>query len=132
MKKFILATLLIGGALAEPIELSAYSTKGQHRTNKNSFHIDSYKRLPPVKVENEFYYYQLTADMGTPKQPITFLLDTGSSDVWAMASSNPFCYTGEFNCDGLVFNPEASSTFQNTSQDFKIKCKFKWHKDMTI
>jgi Eukaryotic aspartyl protease len=39
--------------------------------------------------------YVVTAKVGTPAQTVTFLIDTGSSDVWMLAASSDLCTSPE-------------------------------------
>ncbi|GAV55118.1 hypothetical protein ZYGR_0AS04410 [Zygosaccharomyces rouxii] len=43
------------------------------------------------EVENQQNFYSVDLQVGTPGQNITVLLDTGSSDLWVTANTNPYC-----------------------------------------
>ncbi|OAA75553.1 candidapepsin-4 precursor [Akanthomyces lecanii RCEF 1005] len=70
------------------------------------------------------YYADL--GIGTPKQVLTFHLDTGSSDTWVNQKGNNFCRYGspELQLPPSClkqFDPDASSTFETTIRGgFKI------------
>lgn len=59
-----------------------------------------------VNYENDSTFYS-TIEIGTPSQEVTMILDTGSSDIWAIAGRNSW-------------TPSQSSTFENTTTAFTI------------
>lgn len=59
-----------------------------------------------VNYENDSTFYA-KIQIGTPSQEVTMILDTGSSDVWAIQGRNSW-------------NPSQSSTFENTTKAFTI------------
>ncbi|QID86715.1 Aspartyl protease [Saccharomyces pastorianus] len=44
-----------------------------------------------IIITNQKSFYSVELEVGTPAQNITVLVDTGSSDLWIMGSSNPYC-----------------------------------------
>jgi len=73
------------------------------------------KRQTPIMetLTNEGYLYFANVSVGTPPQPISLQIDTGSSDVWMSSSQATF---GEGAvADGGTFNPQASSTYKALS-----------------
>lgn len=44
-----------------------------------------------AKIENQQNFYSVDLFIGSPGQNMTVLLDTGSSDLWVTAKSNPYC-----------------------------------------
>jgi hypothetical protein len=63
------------------------------------------------------YFVNLT--VGTPPQPQTVFIDTGSSDTILLAADAPFCQNGKSKsskCPGGSYNTSASSTFAMLSQ----------------
>lgn len=73
-----------------------------------------------VPLENLFYYYKTTLKIGTPPQNIDITVDTGSSDLWVMAPSNPFCKEGMCTKDTL-FDFSASESFRDEKIPFHIR-----------
>jgi hypothetical protein len=65
------------------------------------------------------YFVNLT--VGTPSQPQTVFIDTGSSDTILLAADAPFCQSGKSKskskCPGGSYNTSASSTFRLLSPD---------------
>ncbi|KAK9389502.1 aspartic peptidase domain-containing protein [Lipomyces mesembrius] len=75
--------------------------------------------LVPVALDN--YYgvaYIATINLGSPAQSVKVQLDTGSSDLWVQASTNPFCAAKRTNCEESgTFNAAKSSTFFQLQND---------------
>ncbi|KAK9486484.1 aspartic peptidase domain-containing protein [Lipomyces starkeyi] len=73
----------------------------------------------PVVLDN--YYgvaYIATISLGSPAQMVKVQLDTGSSDLWVQASTNPFCAAKTTNCEESgTFNAAESSTFSQLQND---------------
>ncbi|KAK9331065.1 aspartic peptidase domain-containing protein [Lipomyces starkeyi] len=73
----------------------------------------------PVVLDN--YYgvaYIATISLGSPAQTVKLQLDTGSSDLWVQASTNPFCAAKRTNCEESgTFNAAKSSTFSQLLND---------------
>lgn len=60
--------------------------------------------------------YIIDVRVGTPSQPFTVLIDTGSADLWIPAST---CTKAD-GCLGKTFDASQSSTLSNTSVPFNI------------
>ncbi|PMD39254.1 acid protease [Hyaloscypha variabilis F] len=62
--------------------------------------------------------YIATAQVGTPAQTVTFLIDTGSSDVWMLSSTADLCTNTSLQIQdqtggcSSTFNAEKSTTYQ--------------------
>lgn len=69
---------------------------------------------PSVSITNEFAYYEINVNVGTPAQAFQCLLDTGSSDLWVSSSSNPDCAAVDCSEYG-TFTQSKSSTFHLNS-----------------
>lgn len=83
-----------------------------------------------VDAENQFTYYSIDLEIGSQKEKVNVVLDTGSSDLWVMAESNPYCEgqsgdgvssNDQVDCSNIgTFNYASSSSFQNSSGVFSI------------
>ncbi|KAK9491217.1 aspartic peptidase domain-containing protein [Lipomyces doorenjongii] len=75
--------------------------------------------LVPVAIDN--YYgvaYIATINLGSPAQTVKVQLDTGSSDLWVQAATNPFCAAKKTNCEESgTFDAAKSSTFSQLQND---------------
>lgn len=71
-------------------------------------------------LDDAFYYFYATMYVGSDRQKTTVSLDTGSSDMFIMTKSNPYCQ-GNNECTGMEFDPSSSTTFKNTSQPWHIQ-----------
>lgn len=77
----------------------------------------------PVKLENEKLFYVSKVKIGSQKNEVEVLIDTGSSDLWVMSSENPHCEDngGKIDCKQYgTFNQNTSSTFENNGTSFNI------------
>lgn len=63
-----------------------------------------------LSESNLFVSYYANITMGTPPQNIRLIVDTGSSDIWAVASSADVCAAAA-GCPGGTFDYSKSSTF---------------------
>jgi hypothetical protein len=69
----------------------------------------------PVFTDNGFAYY-LNLSVGTPSQPQTVTLDTGSSDLWVTSSTAAYCQNDTCVQFG-TFDISKSSTSQIVGPD---------------
>lgn len=86
-----------------------------------------------MPIINEQYYYRIDVGLGTPPQPLQLLIDTGSSDMWVLDGTDPYCTsnrlengtynaTNQFDCSLTgVFDHQSSSTFNIVHDGFRIK-----------
>ncbi|ODQ77442.1 hypothetical protein BABINDRAFT_163464 [Babjeviella inositovora NRRL Y-12698] len=96
--EFILAeaTSLTDGVIRVDFDVH----KGQ--TAKNIVSADGTPRIAPravgaadeVNLVNESVLYLANVTIGSNKQKLGVLLDTGSSDFWVQGSTNPYCKAG--------------------------------------
>ena len=59
------------------------------------------------------FQYYVNFTVGTPGQPQTLIIDTGSTNIVVFASNASFCKTS--GCDGGTFDPSKSSTYEKAS-----------------
>ncbi len=57
--------------------------------------------------------------IGTPPQPVTLLIDTGSTDIVVNVYTSEFCQTATCYLNGL-FDPTSSTTRAQVNDQFKI------------
>lgn len=89
-------------------------TAATHLTQRQ----DSLTALLTQKPDKSMYWINIT--IGTPRQPQSLQLDTGSRSLWVPASGSPIC-SSLVNCAQLgSFDKEASSTYDPTGQSNTI------------
>ncbi|ANB11469.1 Yps1p [Sugiyamaella lignohabitans] len=83
--------------------------------------------IRPTELNNLYSYYGVDMQIGTPPQPVTVQLDTGSSDFWVISNKNPFCaktsediQRGWPNCSTNVFDYTKSTTWNFTRKYFHL------------
>lgn len=75
-----------------------------------------------VTIGNELILYSINVTIGTPPQPFTLQLDTGSSDIWIPSARSDICIRRRNACDLGAFDPTDSSTFVDILQNaFQIQ-----------
>lgn len=73
-----------------------------------------------MDLTNLASYYQVKLSMGTPAQDVLLTVDTGSSDLWVLASDSDECQSGQCS-PGSSFDEGKSSSFkEDTSNPFGI------------
>lgn len=71
------------------------------------------------QLGDQFFSYFATVYVGSDRQKVISAIDTGSSDLWVMTNTNPYCQDNDY-CVGVLFDPETSSTYKNTTEPFRI------------
>lgn len=100
----IFPTLLTGAAALKVLQFDIYrSSNAASRLSKRDT-LD-------VTLGNEQALYQVNLTIGTPPQPFSLQLDTGSSDIWVNTAQSTFCSGENSTCIGGLFNASASSTY---------------------
>jgi hypothetical protein len=75
-----------------------------------------------VGLDNEILLYFINCTVGTPPQPFSLQLDTGSSDIWFPAVNADICQQDPSNCPLGTYDASASSTYSDPSlPEFQIQ-----------
>ncbi|KAJ6120225.1 hypothetical protein N7523_004505 [Penicillium sp. IBT 18751x] len=72
-------------------------------------------------LDNEESLYYCNVTLGTPKQSLRLVLDTGSSDLWTNAPNSTLCESQDNVCNSSgTYDSSASSTYQYVNSEFNI------------
>ncbi|KAE8145542.1 aspartic peptidase domain-containing protein [Aspergillus avenaceus] len=72
-------------------------------------------------LDNEETLYFCNVTLGTPKQNLRLVLDTGSSDLWCNAINSTLCSSDDDPCNTSgSYNPNSSSSYAYISSGFNI------------
>jgi len=78
-----------------------------------------------VTVRNHVTMFSASLEMGSDKQNVTVLVDTGSSDLWVMSAENPYCSSKSSTSYGSskyrITEAQQKAAFSSMSSD-KINC----------
>ncbi|ETN45289.1 uncharacterized protein HMPREF1541_09120 [Cyphellophora europaea CBS 101466] len=74
-------------------------------------------------LDNELALYLINVTVGTPPQPFSLQLDTGSSDIWFPSNNAQICQQdGGQDCPAGTYDASASSTFSEPDlPEFQIE-----------
>lgn len=75
-----------------------------------------------VGLTNEILLYFINVTVGTPPQPFSLQLDTGSSDIWFPADNADICQQDADNCPFGTYDAGSSSTYADPNlPEFQIQ-----------
>ncbi|KAK9235965.1 aspartic peptidase domain-containing protein [Lipomyces kononenkoae] len=112
------ATSVVAPADLEPRSFDGMLQLGVERV-KRSEAGPVRRDVVPVSLDNyQDVAYIASIRLGTPAQTLQVQLDTGSSDLWVQASTNPYCTSSQGNCqDSGTFDASSSSSFNQLQKD---------------
>lgn len=123
MRAFLFAyiTSVLAGTVS--VDIHRDNIKGKHIGRGDALFLELHRRNSQSDyfepLTNAGMGYFATIYVGSDRQKVIPIIDTGSSDQWVMASSNPYC--ADQDCTGMTFNPSTSSTFENTTKPWDIE-----------
>lgn len=107
----------VAWAIAAPVDTAQSIPKGvlafdvDHRVAKAEHLHKRGLYNTSLILSNMLSYYTIDFSVGTPRQPVTALIDTGSSDFWLYDKSSGSPH---------YFDSEASSTYQSLGTQLRI------------
>ena len=130
MKRLVTTILTVGLLSAvsavQLIQRNAPNVVGlatQRRAVRNPIKRDGIRRRQTVteSLDNEATLYFANVSLGTPAQDLRLHIDTGSSDLWAIAKSSRICsYRGDPCSTSGTYDANSSSTYKYVSDKFTV------------
>lgn len=85
-------------------------------------HLHRRADFAEVIIDNRQILYLINVTIGTPPQPFSLQLDTGSSDIWVASTRSDICTRYRLTCQLGALDSSDSSTFIGLLQDaFQIQ-----------
>ena len=99
-------------SLAEPAVLGVSFKKDIRRDSTHLHRLARRQNSISATIENADLLYLINVTIGTPPQPFSLQLDTGSSDIWVPATNAQICQQNPQGCEVFgALNPNTSTTF---------------------
>ncbi|KAJ5092254.1 hypothetical protein NUU61_007124 [Penicillium alfredii] len=96
-------------------------TVSQDLDNEVCIEYRTWMKLDLVTDDLQETLYFSNVTLGTPKQTLRLVLDTGSSDLWCNAPNSSLCTSNDDPCSSSgTYDSSASSTYSFVSSDFNI------------
>ncbi|OBZ89891.1 Gastricsin [Choanephora cucurbitarum] len=113
----LLITAAISAVAASKTITVHFTATDRKKLHASTWRASSLGRLISAPLENVDLAYLIDIQLGTPPQPFTLLLDTGSSGTWVpVRGCGRYCGYPE-----NTFNPNNSSTFVASNLLFNIR-----------
>ena len=117
----MLASFVPAIAAPEPGTI-AFQFEKKRMAAADAPHKLSRRQTISVGLDNEILLYFINCTVGTPPQPFSLQIDTGSSDIWFPAVNADICQQDPSNCPLGTYDASASSSYVDPNlPEFQIQ-----------
>lgn len=114
----------VASTLFSFVTADTFSLDFKKEIRRDASHSDLYRRQNSVQVpvDNLEILYLINITIGTPPQPFSLQIDTGSSDTWVPSRSSDVCVEYPISCGLGSFVTTSSKTYKLVARNaFQIQ-----------